>query len=295
MTRHGLLLLISLLSQLVPLSQAAGAPGKTDLPGRLATKLSEGEVIREAWDEKHHPHFMKFLKSVDVAPRIVPTDPRNAHLIKTTHVFQPTVDLWSGFFKAAAQDRLTALKAFALLSREIKKKGIVVFGPGKDFEDGVTRNHVDLGLALPATRIGTAIWAPDPTHPDPEFLLHLKIFYTEPYTHQFPDNILDANLKIGFGPEETYWMDGKEYRQHTIDTDIFYGPKNGIGFRNIRGIGGQKKGFMGVVQSILFFLPDAVHAMTIDEKKNQLVSEALMEQRVSEFETNPLYSIKIVQ
>jgi hypothetical protein len=203
--------------------------------------------------------------------------------------------MWTSFFKAAAADKLTALRAFGLIARDIKKRGMIVWGPGATFEKAVVDNNVDLGLALPATHIGTAIWSPDPSNMDPEFQLHLKLFYTEPYIHQFPDHILPANLKIGYGPEMTYFMDGQEYTQHTVDTDIFYGPTKGIGFRNVKGIGGQKRGFLGFMQKVLFFLPDAVDSMTINEKKGAMITEAMINTTVDEFEKNPVYSIKIVK
>lgn len=270
------------------LSLAAGK-----LPGQLDTKLTAEEVAREQEDEKRFPNVMRFIHSINVPAGVVKSDPRNAAWIHTSHVFQPQQAMWNGFWKAAAQDKITCLRAFALIARNIKKHGMVVFGPGKDFENSVVENHVDLGLAMPATHIGTGIWSPDPTNPDPDFLLHLKIFYTEQFIHRFPDHILEANLKIGYGPEETYWMDGREYRQHTVDTDIYYG-KSGIGFKNVRGIGGQKRGFMGVLQTVLFFIPDAISAMLILEDKNQLLTVASLNTKVDHFETNPIYSVKIV-
>lgn len=270
------------------------AIARPEIQGRLATRLTPAEIEREAQDELKYPHFMAWLKTLDIAPGVRRSDPRNGHLITTPVVFQPTQDMWNKFFLLAAQDHLTCLRAFGLISREIKKNGVVVFGPGAAFEKAVTDNHIDLGLALPATHIGTAIWSPDPRNTDPEFLLHLKVFYTEPYIHQFPDHILPANLKIGFGPEETYWMDSRAHTQKTVDTDIYYGPQHGVGFRNVRGIGGQKRGFLGFMQKVFFFLPDAVDSMTINEKNGTMVTEAMVNTVVRDFETNPLYAIKTV-
>ncbi len=262
------------------------------IPGRLPTHLSASDIAREALDQKLYPNLMKFLASVDVSKGIYQRDPRNAAFISTPYVFTPTLAMWQGFFRAAAADHLTALRAFALLAREIKKEGVVVFGPGETFEKAVGDN-VDLGLALPAQNIGTAIWSPDPNNTDPEFQLHMKIFYTKPYIHRFPDYILPANLKIGYGPEQTYWMNGQEYTQHTVDTDIYDGPVHGVGFRNVQGIGGQKRGFMGFLQKVLFFLPDAVHSMTISEVNDEMITEALVNTVVKNFEKNPIYSIKM--
>ena len=225
---------------------------------RLSTHLTSAEVARETADEEKYPNFMTFLKSVQLLNGMSLADPRNGKYIKTTHVYMPRTNDWKGFWMAAAADHITCLRAFGLLAREIKKNGVVIFGPGGTFEQSVTENHVDLGLALPAYNVGTAIWSPDPANTDPEFQLHLKVFYKEPYVHHFPDEILPANLKIGFGEEDTYWMDGAKFSQRTIDADIYYGPNKGVGFRNVKGIGGQKRGVLGFFQKILFFLPDAV-------------------------------------
>ena len=169
----------------------------------------------------------------------------------------------------------------------------MVFGSSKIFEQAVKKNNIDLGLALPARNLGAAVWSPDPDHKDPEFLAHIKVFYTESYVHQFPDEILPANLKIGFAKPETYWLNGQQYNQAALDADIYYGSEHGIGFRNVKGVGGQKRGILGMFQKVFFFLPDAVNSMFIDEKKGEMITEALVNTVVEKFETNPIYSIKV--
>src|SRR5690348_7322528 len=88
-------------------------------PEKLATTLTASEIAREALDEQKYPHFMPFLKSVDVSSRLFDTDPRNAKLVQTSRYFEPTQQMWNDFFKAAAADHLTCLRAFGLLAREI--------------------------------------------------------------------------------------------------------------------------------------------------------------------------------
>lgn len=257
----------------------------------LFTSVSHaGEKVR---DVAKYPHFVKFLKTLNPTGRIFPTDPRNAQWISTPQAFVPTTDMLDGFFKAAAADHITFFRAIVLLSQEIKKNGLVVWGPGSAFEQAVEKNKIDLGLALPVHDIGLAIWSPDPSNTDPEFLVHLKLFYTQSYVHQFPDEILPAALKVGLGEEGTYSFDDQEFTQRTVDADIYYGPTHGLGLRNIKGIGGQKRGWMGFMQKVLFFLPDAIHSMTIDEKTDSLVTEALINTVVKNFESTPAYAIKI--
>lgn len=261
----------------------------------LATHLSPVQVETEKRDLSRFPKLSRFLSTLRINEGLVPSDPRNAHIVPTRMVFQPTKKMWKDFFVIAAEEKLTVMKAFCMIARELKKRGVVNMGPGADFTNAVEEQKVDLGLALPATHLGTAIWAPDPKNTDPEFLLHMKVFYTETYIHKFPDHILPANLKIGQGPIASYWLGGHEYRQPTVDTDLYYGPTRGCGFRNVKGIGGQKRGFLGVLQDILFFLPDAVDSMYVDEKSGSMITEALVNTTVENFETDPKYGITIRQ
>jgi hypothetical protein len=283
------LTVLSLILLASPLASSA-PPTKSEA---AAIPLTAGEIQREAWDTKQYPHLMGFLKSIDISKRVFPTDPRNAKFILAPTYFDPTIEMWSGFFKSCAEDHLTLLRAFGLLSREIKKRNVVVWGSGAAFEQAVAVNHIDLGLAIPAHNVGAAVWSPLPRSQDPDFELHMKVFYTEAFIHQFQDEVLPANLKVGYGDKQTYWYDGKQYTYPTVDADIVYGMKDGVGFRNIKGIGGQKRGFMGFMQKMLFFLPDAIHSMLINEKTGTMVTEAMINTNVKDFEKNPLYSVKI--
>jgi hypothetical protein len=278
-------------------AQAADAPAPSPspvvFPKTLGTHLSPAEEEQERKDEARFPTLTGYLKTLHLAEHLTPSDPRNAAIISTSHVYLPSPDDWKGFWEASSKDHATCLRAFGILARKIKREGVVVYGPGAVFEKSVNDNKVDLGLALPATNVGTAVWSPNPAITDPEFQLHIKVFYKESYVHKFPDDILPANLKIGFGDPATYWLEGVEYKQPTIDADIYYGPKSGLGFTHVKGIGGQKRGFMGFLQKVLFFLPDAVDSMVIREEKDELVTEAIINTTVKDFEKTPIYSIKI--
>jgi len=274
-------------------STASFSETKQVYPGRLSTQLSEQDIARREQDKKSFPHFMSFVDSIEIKKGIRPVDLRNKHLVKASHVFTPTPPMWNGFFQAAAKDKMTVLRAFSTLARELKGHGVVMMGPGKIFEQAVKVNGVDLGLAMPAKNVGFAIWHPDPGHKDPEFQAHLKVFYTKSYIHRFPDHILEANLKIGYGQEDSYWYQGQEYTQVTIDVDIFNGENNGIGFRNVKGVGGQKRGLLGFLQKVFFFLPDAVDAMVIQEKTGVMTTYAFVNNEVANFESTQKYSISV--
>lgn len=233
---------------------------------------------------------MQYLKSVpNFKPD--PTPAGNEALIKAPFVFKPKQEMWDGFFKAAIQDRLTNLRALALVAREIKARGVTLHGPGSIFENAVRDNNIDLGLSIPAKNIGFAVWEPDASVADPEFQLHLSVVYTDRFIHQFPDEVLPANLKIGTGDEIDYYLDGQKRRGYLLTADLYYGP-NGIGFKNVRGVGGQRRGMAGFLQSLLFFLPDAIHSMLIHERTNTMVTEAMFDTVVENFETRDIYQIR---
>jgi hypothetical protein len=281
------------LSFLTLLPFASANQEQITLPERLATKLTQEEQSREKHDTARYPHFMRFLKTADISTGIKSTDPRNFRIIPSSRHLTPTVEMWRDFFLSATKDRLTVLRAMALLARELKKQGLVIFGSGAAFDKASDEMGAGMGLALPSSRIASVVWSPDPSIKDPEFQVHLKVFYTEPFVHRFPDNILAADLKIGFGEPQTYWLDNHPFHQHTVETDIYYGATRGVGFRNIKGIGGRKRGFTGFLQKVFFFLPDAVNSMIIDEKRDELVTDALIETRIQNFEKDPKYSVKI--
>ena len=252
--------------------------------------ISGVAFAEESGDLARFPNMMRFLKAVPTE-HLEPPPAGNEHLMHTPMVFHTTQELWDKFFKAAVADKLTNLRAFGLLGREIKTRGVTVYGPGQGFEQAVIDNHVDLGLAIPAKHLGFGVWEPDATITDPEFLVHLSVIYKERFIHQFPDEVLPANLKIGTGDETDYYVDGQKHHGFLMKADLYYGP-NGIGFKNVQGIGGEKRGVVGFLQKLLFFVPDAINSMLIDERKDVMLTEAFINTKVENFETRDVYRIR---
>src|SRR5262249_18493845 len=116
---------------------------RAELPRILVPKPNSADSTREAEDLQKYPQLMTYLNSLNLASQVVPSDPRNAKWVKTSHVYVPTMDDWKGFWLASAEDHVTCLRAFGLLSRKIRKEGVVVFGPGSTFEKSVADNHID--------------------------------------------------------------------------------------------------------------------------------------------------------
>jgi len=261
----------------------------------LPTYLAAEELRRERLDGTVYPAFTEFLELLDIPSFATRTDSRNSAWIPSRHFLKPTRRLWKEFFQAAAADRLTAIRALALLGRELKSSGAVLMGGGTDYERAVEETGAELGLALPAKNIGAIFIVPDPAVQAPGFLAHLKVFYTQSYVHRFQDEILPADLKIAESEKAAYWIDGTERLEPSITADLFYGEETGVGFRNVKGIAGKRHGFMGFLQSILFFIPDSVGSMVIDERSGKLVTEAFMGTEVPDFEKDPRYAITVSQ
>ncbi|MBI3557601.1 MAG: hypothetical protein HY074_15175 [Deltaproteobacteria bacterium] len=260
----------------------------TSILGTLA--LCGSAKADEPSDLARFPTMMHFLKTV-VTDHTEPPPAGNEHLMHATKVFHTNQEMWEKFFQAAVADKLTNLRAFGLLSREIKARGITVYGPGAGFEQAVRDNHVDLGLAIPAKNVGLGVWEPDSTITDPEFSVHLSVIYKERFIHQFPDEVMPANLRIGTGDQTDYYIDGERHRGYLLTADLYYGP-HGIGFKNVHGVGGEKRGVLGFLQKMLFFLPDAISSMVIDEQKNVMLTEAIINTTVENFETRDIYRIR---
>jgi len=239
-------------------------------------------------DKSRFPGFIKYLNAIQFKP-LKAIEKGNEKFSHAKLVYWGTRQDWDRFFQKAATENLTNLKAFALLSREVKKHKVTLYGPGKDFMDAVSGNNIDLGLSIPATNVAMAVWAPVNDPKQPGLVLHIKIIYWKPFKHRFRDEVLPATLKIGMGETVEFYLDGKRHKGQLIEADIYYGEFTG--FRRIKGVGGLKHGILGFFQKLLFFLPDAVSAMVI-RPDGVMVTEALMNTEVKNFENEAKYVIK---
>ncbi len=236
-----------------------------------------------------YPTFMKFIREATFTPAPI-SDPGLAKVMSAKKAYRPTAEQWDQFLKASVADGLTNFRAFALMGLEAKARGVTLWGPGRDYEQAVERNQIDLGLSLPATHVIVGMWEPENRPNEPDFLLHIKLIYDQPYIHEFPDEVMPANLKVGTGDAIHFTFEGKDRTGYAMEADLFYG--NGkLGFRNVKGVGGQKRGFLGVVQKIMFFVPDAIHSMVIDDSNGSMLTEAIINTTVEDFEKKPIYKI----
>src|SRR5690242_3579707 len=79
----------------------------------------------EALESQRFPHMMSFLKTMSLE-KPAPVSAGNEHLIHTPNVVETSPELWDQYFKAAAADHLTILRALGLIAREFKARGVTV-------------------------------------------------------------------------------------------------------------------------------------------------------------------------
>jgi hypothetical protein len=208
--------------------------------------------------------------------------------------YRPRADQWDQFFTAAIADGLTNLRAFTLLAQEARKNGVSLWGMGKDYEQAVNRGRVNLGITIPAEHAIVGFWDITARPAEPDHLMHVAVIYDREFVHHFPDEIIPADIRIGSGKPLTFMLAGFERTGYPLEADLFYG--NGkLGFRNVHGISGRVHGVLGMIQKILFFVPDAVHSLTLDESTGRLTTEAIINTSVEGFETKPGFRMTRIQ
>ncbi|MBN21440.1 MAG: hypothetical protein CL678_09160 [Bdellovibrionaceae bacterium] len=280
-----------LLSTTVP---SASANPRAISPEEIQKRIEQQSrfEIRREMQRQRFPNFIAYVEQINFKKRSVPVHPTHKKWISVNKAFHPTIEDWNLFFKFAIKDQMTTLRAFAILANRLKFEQVAVVGSGVDFKTAMEKNHIDLGLSLPFENIVGAIWSPDPSNDDPDFLVHTYFFYEQPYLHRFDDDVLPVDLKVGVGQKGSLTLDHKKYDLPMVEADLFYSDTEGTGFRNVRGIQGTRRGILGFFQSILFFLPNGLSAMYIDPE-GKMITEAIMNTEVAQFEKNKKYAISI--
>ena len=192
------------------------------------------------------------------------------------------------FFLAGVNDELTALRLFALLAERVSEDQIAVCASCDIVNEIISRNKIDLGLALPMRHMAYYAWLPADAATTTSHVADMKMVFRRAYVHRFEKEILPADLKIGFGSEITYSENGvlTNGSLHSVD---FHVSNERIGFDNIHGVAARPHGFLGLVTRVLF-IPDTVHSMYVESYR--LITKALITTRVPEFETTPKYQLK---
>ena len=242
-------------------------------------------------DPSAYPNVHKFFTSTDLDLfKGGPVPAANRWWCPADDYIAPPQEAIAAFLRAAASDELTAIRWLALMSKALHAEGLAMCASGDPFNAAITSLNLDLGLAPPLRELGAFAWLPQHDPDDPTRRMRLNLIYRTQYIHRFRKEIFPVALKMGYG-ETVRFIDHGVERDGYLTYMDFYVSDDRIGFDNIRGLAGRRQGLLGLLQRILFFLPDDVAAMYIEN--NALVAKALITVRVSDFETIPKYRMRI--
>ena len=242
-------------------------------------------------DPRGYPHVHAFFQSIDLgALQGVPVADGNRWWCPVNEYIVPPQEAIEAFFRAAVHDRLTTIRSFALMAAVLHAEGVALCAPGDLLNAAVTSLHLDLGLALPLRELGAVSWLPQYDREHPARIMRIHLIYRKQYIHRFRKEILPVDLTIGAGEAVRFIDDGLERDGYLIGMD-FHASDDRIGFDNIQGLAGRRQGVLGLVQRILFFLPDDIASLYVED--DVLVASALMTMRVPKFETTAKYQMRI--
>lgn len=199
--------------------------------------------------------------------------------------------LMERFFLAAARDRLTVIRLFGVLAKHLHGSGYGLCGSGDVLNRVIERNRIYLGLSLPLNNLAVYTWLPQYDQKDPDRLMRLSLIYRKQFLHRFEETVLPADLKMGFDSPIDFEDNGEKITGFLTEMDFYVSAKR-VGFDRLRGIGARPHGLLGKVMDVLSFIPDSVHSMYLED--NVLATEALITTKLPNFETTPLYQIRVL-
>ncbi len=122
-----------------------------------------------------------------------------------------------------------------------------------------------------------------------DFQAHIRVIYTRNYTYSFEKDIFDANVLVQ-GQEISYNKpEGTSREGYLVTTDVYYNDQT-VDYTNVHGIAGQKRGALGFLQKVFFFVPKTLHGLTL--KEDDLIIDAFINQRIRGFEQKPRYRVR---
>ena len=247
-----------------------------------------GSLSNKIASYKAYSHMDQFFKNLDpISPILTTPSPEIAPFVPDRSVFVVNTDQLTHLLDAAAQDNITALKMLAFIGIFSKTHKCSVYLSGKVIRETI-EGHFTLGLTLPRENIDHLLYIPDSEITEEVFQAHLKVIYSRRYVHRFEKETLDADLVIGTDETVTYLRDGVTQTGYVVTADVYYG-QTSFGFQNVHGVGGKKRGLLGLLQRI-FFIPQGIKAMMVVD--DDLRIDAFIDQIVTDFEENPIYDIR---
>lgn len=270
-------------------------------PSEFLPELTRSKYIEEFSnhpDFKDHPNFVKFvIKMINHKMHRLDVDERVAKLLggNGRWAIRTSADELREYFQSCSDDGLTMLRTMSAFASLWRKTNVLNYMDGRDVNKAVEELNLSTGLALPIANLRLFAYIPNPERAkvDKEYQCDILAVYDRKYKHRFRDEVLNANLKVGTGdtaPFVDIFTDEKdEWTGYLIKGVMTYSDEH-VGFMEISGIGGEKRGFLGFLQKILFFLPDAIDAMTLD-KNGDMTTIALINETVEGFEKERKYQV----
>ena len=249
-------------------------------------------------DFKNYPNFINHLtKMINRKRHRLNCDERVAKLLggNGRWAMRSTVEDLKGYFQACSDDGLTMLRTMGVFASLWNKMDTLNYMDGRDVNRAVKELNLSTGLALPIENLRLFAYIPNHERAkvDKVYQCDVLAVYDKQYKHRFREEVLNANLKIGTGDTapfvDIFSDEGGEWTGYLIKGILTYSDKH-VGFMEISGVGGEKRGFLGFLQKILFFLPDAIDAMTLD-KNGDMTTIALMNETVEGFEKDRKYQV----
>lgn len=267
-------------------------------PAILDTKLSDYEQERvESWNRKY-PYTIRFIREVvEIKSNYMEVvDECNKDMVPTSSVLNLPREYYAKYLQAAIADKLTVIRAIALLGHYLKEHGVVFKIDGDLWEQTISEEGIDLGLSIPAKNMGLVFLIPETRSGNEDVVLNLQIIYKEKFDHRFQKEVLDADLLIGYkAPTQGYCKNNSSFEGYLVTSD-FYFSESKVGFAEMEGIGGNKRGITGWVQDILskitFIEARAIESITVDPRNRILTVKALINTNIKNFESTTKYAIR---
>ena len=188
------------------------------------------------------------------------------------------------FLTATAQDSLTLLHATALFARWVSRLGLPVYTPGKAVTEA-SRKGFELGLMFPVDHLSHFLYVPDVSSAGST---QMRVIYDRQYTYGFDADIFDADVLVQ-GSEITYRSEGKSRKGFLVTAKVHY--EDGLfRYSDVRGISGKKRGALGFLQRVFFFVPKTLHGISLEG--DDLIIDAFVNQRIPDFEVERKFRVR---
>ncbi|MAE71180.1 MAG: hypothetical protein CME06_12030 [Gemmatimonadetes bacterium] len=287
--------LLALILTFATTSVAADPPPDVDLD-ELRRSLMESFETDPAYGDR--PAFLAHLKRmIEHERHVLDVDERVAPLLGGNGILaaRSTFDDLSDYFQACSEDSLTMLRSMGAIASLARDTNTLIYMDGRTVQRAMADLSLTPGLALPIENMRLFAYIPNPERAaaDSSFQCDILAIFDTQYKHRFQKEVLDANLKIGTGElasvVDIFSEDPAEWEGYLVRGMISKSEER-VGFMEVSGIGGEKRGLMGFMQKVLFFLPDAIDAMTLDSK-GTMTTKALIDERIEGFEGMRKYQV----